>query len=100
LERATTDRYRQHIDLNITPYIGALKLPKLTLPVLRVWQDRLRSDGKTQATVKGATVALSSILAEAMARGLAAQNVLRAMPRRKSTNRLLNFSAADKLMRI
>src|ERR1700753_154815 len=34
LERSTTDKYRNHVDLHIKPLIGAVKLARLSAPVV------------------------------------------------------------------
>ena len=44
LERATMAPYRQHLNLHIVPLIGAVKLSRLTAPMARAFEDRLRLD--------------------------------------------------------
>jgi integrase len=75
LEYATIKSYRAHLDLHITPLIGATKLSALTVPFVRAFEDRLR-EKRSPALTKAVLVSLSSILNEAMDRGLVAQNVL------------------------
>jgi integrase len=74
IERSTLDGYRQHLDLHITPLIGATKLAALTVPFVRTFEDRLRQE-RSPAMVKKVLASLSSILADAQDRGLVAQNV-------------------------
>jgi integrase len=79
LERSTTESYRQHLDDHIVPYIGAVKLSHLTVPLVREFMDRLRSDGRSSAMIKKVVGDLGSILADAQERGLVAQNVVRSL---------------------
>src|SRR5215472_3237924 len=74
IERSTLDGYRQHLDLHITPLIGATKLAALTVPSVRTFEDRLRQE-RSAAMVKKVLASLSSILSDAQDRGLVAQNV-------------------------
>jgi integrase len=50
----------------------------LTVPLVRAFEDRLRTD-RSPAMVRKVMVALSSILADAQERGLLAQNVVRSL---------------------
>ena len=90
LERATTVVYETHLRLHITPLIGKVKLADFTVPAARAFEDRLRQPddehptGRSAAMVKKVLVSLSSILTDAMDRGLVAQNVAR--HRRRSKN--------------
>ncbi|HLG85127.1 MAG TPA: tyrosine-type recombinase/integrase [Bradyrhizobium sp.] len=89
LERATVDQYQQHLKFHINPYLGALKLPALTVAVVREWQDKLRngvpapaqreSEPRSPAMVKKVTTSLSSLLSDAMERGKVGHNVVRSM---------------------
>jgi integrase len=76
LERTSLVVYRQRADLHITPILGALKLSQLTVPLVRGFEDRLRRDGRSPATVRNARRALGALLADAQERGLVAQNVV------------------------
>jgi integrase len=75
LERSTLVNYRQHLDLHIVPLIGTIKLGDFTLPRVAQFEDALRLN-RSSAMVKKILVSLSSVLAEAQERGLAAQNVM------------------------
>jgi integrase len=83
LELATVESYRQHLKDHIVPFIGAMKLSQLTVPVVRDLMDRLRADGRSPAMIKRVIGDLGSILADAQERGLLGQNVVRGLSRRK-----------------
>jgi integrase len=83
LEPATVDSYRQHLDDHIVPYIGAVKLSHLTVPLVREFMDRLRADKRSPAMIKRVIGDLGSILADAMERGKLAQNVVRSLSQKK-----------------
>jgi integrase len=72
-----------HLRDYIVPYVGALKLSQLTVPVVREFMDRLRADGRSPAMIKRVVGDLGSILADAQERGLVAQNVVRSLSRKK-----------------
>ncbi len=88
LERSTLDAYRQHLDIHIRPYLGAVKLSQMTAPMVREFEDSLRSgtplpasDAPAQrprsaAMVKKVRTSLSSLLADAQERGLVGRNVV------------------------
>lgn len=76
-EQATTEQYRQHLDLHIAPFIGDTKLTAFNAPTLSAFEDRLRDDGRSPAMVRKVRVSLGSLLAHAQRRGLAARNVVR-----------------------
>jgi len=65
------------------PYLGAVKLSQLTVPVVRNFMDKLRADRRSPAMVKRVVGDLGSILADAQERGEVAQNVVRSLSRRK-----------------
>jgi integrase len=84
VERSTLNQYRSHAELHIKPLIGNLKLVDLTPSNLAQFRDMLRSpsrsDGRgpcSPALTAKVLTSLSSILAEAMARGDVARNALR-----------------------
>lgn len=85
LERTTLDQRRQHLKFHITPFLGPLKLNKITVPTVRSWQDQLRTAGRSPAMVKRASVSLGSILADSQDRGLVIRNAVREMSRTRST---------------
>jgi integrase len=73
LERSTLVQYPNHLDLHITPLIGKTKLTAITVPFVRAFEDRLRED-RSPAMVRKTIASLSSILSDALERGLVAQN--------------------------
>jgi integrase len=83
LEASTVESYQQHLDHHIVPYIGAVKLSQLTVPGVRNFMDRLRSDGRSPAMIKRLVGDLGSILSDAQERGEVAQNVVRSLSKRR-----------------
>jgi integrase len=83
LEPTTTAAYQQHIDLHIVPALGATKLPAITAPMVRAFEDALRAGSspfdtpRSPAMVKRIIRSLGSILSDAQERGLVARNVVR-----------------------
>jgi integrase len=82
VERSTLEHYRQHLDLHITPFIGPIKLSQLTMPMVRAFEDRLRTI-RSPAMVRKIMGSLSAILADAQERGLVGQNVARGLRDRR-----------------
>src|SRR5262245_4062540 len=76
LERTSITAYRQHVELHIVPFLGALRLSQLTVPLVRGFEDRLRRDGRSAAMVRKARRSLGSLIADAQERGLGGQNVV------------------------
>src|SRR5258708_3639629 len=83
LERATLDDYQRILDMHIVPFLGPVKLSKLSAPTVRDFRDRLGEAGRTPVMVKRIVSALSAILADAHEAGLVAQNVVRSLTNRK-----------------
>ncbi|PWE57911.1 site-specific integrase [Metarhizobium album] len=84
LERTTVDQRRQHLNLHIIPFVGAVKLSKVTAPWVRAFQDQLRSEGRSAAMVKRVTISLGSILADAQGRGLVVRNAVHELSKARS----------------
>jgi integrase len=82
LERTTLNYYQQHVDLHITPLIGTVRLSQLTVPMVRAFEDRLRTD-RSSVMVRRVIGSLGAILADAQERGLVAQNVVRSLRGRR-----------------
>jgi integrase len=80
LERATVDQYKQHLKLHIAPLIGATKLSQLTVPAVRLFEDRLAKD-RSPILAHKVLRSLGAIIADAQERGLVAQNVVRSLRR-------------------
>jgi integrase len=86
LERATLVDYRRHLELHIVPLLGAVKLSQLTVPMVRSFADTLRKNGTSSAMVRKLRVSLSSILTDALERGLVAQNIIKGMRKQRRGN--------------
>lgn len=83
LERATIEDYERHLRMHIVPYLGASKLPSLSIAKIRAFEDELREAGRSAAMIKKVLVSLGSLLADAQERGLVARNVVRDMKGRR-----------------
>jgi integrase len=109
LERTTLDGYRQHLRDHINPYLGGIKLPALTVAIVRDWQDKLRkgtpapgqsaAEPRSADMVKRVTGTLGSVLADAQERGHVAQNVVRSLKanRKRGKERKAERRAKGKL---
>ena len=86
-ERTTIVQRRQHVEGHILPFIGAMKLNKLSVPAISTFQDQLRSAGRSSDMIKRVTISLGGIISEAQRRGLAAQNPIRSMSRTDATEK-------------
>ena len=75
LERATMTQYRSHVSYHIAPLIGAVKLSRLTIPMVQQFADELLAAGRSRPLTRKVLTSLKSLIKEAMRRGLAAQNV-------------------------
>lgn len=87
LERTTIDGYRQHVRLHIMPHVGALKLSRLSVPMVNSFRDQLRADGCSRDMVKRVINSLAALVSEAQARGLVAVNNVRSVTRAKRGKR-------------
>lgn len=85
LERATIEDYERHLRMHIVPFIGASKLPSLSIAKIRAFEDQLREAGRSAAMIKKVLVSLGSLLADAQERGLVARNVVRDMKGRRGS---------------
>jgi integrase len=82
LERSTLAQYRQHLKHHIAPLIGTVKLARLTVPMVREFEDQLRVD-RSPAMVRKVLKSLSAIIADAQERGSVAQNVVRGLRKQR-----------------
>ena len=82
LERSTLDYYQQHLNRHIVPLIGAVKLSRLSVPMVRGFEDKLAID-RSRTMVRKARVSLGALLTDAQERGLVGQNVVRALRARR-----------------
>jgi integrase len=76
LERASIHQYRTHLDLHIKPFLGLHKLAELTPAAVQSFRNVLVRQGRSRALAGKVVSSLGSILAEAMARGQTARNVV------------------------
>ena len=77
LEVATVVDYKRAVSMHIGPYIGNVKLSDLSAPMVRAFEDKLRSEGRSAAMVRRIRAALSMLLSDALERGSVARNVVR-----------------------
>jgi integrase len=73
LERSTLAKYRNHVELHIDPFIGGVKLARLSPPMIEQFRDDLLGR-MSWAMARKVLTSLKSILAEATRRGLVARN--------------------------
>jgi len=71
--RSSLRQYKNHVDLHILPLIGAVKLAKLSTPVVQLFRDKLL-ETRSRPLARKVLASLKSIIGEAMRRGLVAQN--------------------------
>ena len=84
LEASTVAQYRQHLDLHIMPFIGAIKLAELGPGTIKDFRNTLISQGRSRVMAKKVVSSLGSILADAMAGGRVARNVVREQAKQHS----------------
>jgi integrase len=95
LQRATLVDYRRHLDLHIIPYLGEVRLSRLTAPMVADFKTKLRNGApapgqdtgakRSPAMVKKIMTSLGSIVSQAQADNLVAQNVVRAARKQRRT---------------
>ncbi len=73
LEPSTLGKYRNHAKLHIEPYMGAVKLARLSAPNVEQFKDHLL-DNLSRPMARKVLGSLKAILSEAQRRGLVAQN--------------------------
>ncbi|MDO9411975.1 MAG: site-specific integrase [Pseudolabrys sp.] len=83
LEQSTLDQYEQHLRLHILPFIGREKLSQLTVPLVRAFQDRLDSEGRSSAMIRAIIGSLGAMLGDAQERGLVVRNAVRELRGRR-----------------
>ena len=87
LERSTLTMYRQQLSLHIEPYLGAVRLSQLNAPMVREFEDKLARDGRSGPMVRKVRVSLSSLISDALERGLVSHNVVRELRARRKPGR-------------
>jgi integrase len=88
LERTTILAYQQHVDLHIVPYIGTVKLSRLSTPAVNAFRDQLLDTGRSRDMVRRTLASLAALVGEAQARGLVAVNNVGAVTKIKRGKRL------------
>ncbi|MGE3993423.1 tyrosine-type recombinase/integrase [Pseudorhodoplanes sp.] len=94
LERATLAQYRQHVELHIKPFIGRVKLSKLSTPMIVDFREALRSEepipgqlygrARSPALIRKILTSLGSLIAYAKESGkIAGANPVRELARSK-----------------
>jgi integrase len=83
LERTTIIAYQQHVDLHIVPYIGTVKLSRLSAPAVNAFRDQLLDAGRSRDMVRRVLASLAALVGEAQSRGLVATNNVRAVTKTK-----------------
>lgn len=87
LELTTILAYRQHVDLHIVPYIGTVKLSRLSAPAVNAFRDQLLDAGRSRDMVRRVLASLAALVGEAQARGLVATNNVRTVSKTKRGKR-------------
>jgi integrase len=85
-ERTTVEAYEGQLIRHIEPFIGTIKLTKLSGPMVRAFEDDLLAAGRSPALTKKVMVSLGSLLGDALERGLVGRNVAREMRRRRGSS--------------
>lgn len=92
LEPTTIQMYQQHLDIHIKPFIGRVKLSRLSIKSVRDFEDQLhkaphivrgKPAKRSAQMVHGVMGSLGSILADAHERGLVGKNVVSEMRRNR-----------------
>ncbi|WAJ30971.1 tyrosine-type recombinase/integrase [Antarcticirhabdus aurantiaca] len=99
LERTTLLQYDQLLRLHIATELGTTLLSRLTVPMVRQFEDKLLETGRSAALVRKILVALGSLLSDAQERGLVVRNVVRekSRTRQRGTDRRREKRAKGKL---
>ena len=77
LERSTIKQRDEHIRLHIKPFLGDVKLSRLTAPKVDDFVKTLRDNGRSIAMRRKLLTNLKTIISHAQTSGLVAQNVAR-----------------------
>jgi integrase len=80
LERSTTEAYKQLLRDHIAPALGHYRLSQLTAPLVRKFEDDLKTSRPLKKKIRGA---LGMLLADAQERGLVSRNVVRELTSRR-----------------
>ncbi len=77
LERSTIVGYNSHLKHHIKPVLGAVKLSRLTGPMVRDFERKLLEGGRSTVLAHRIVISLGAILAHAQEEGRVARNVVR-----------------------
>jgi integrase len=83
LERSSIDQRKRHLKFHIEEFLGDTLVSKLSVPLIREFEDKLRENGRSAAMIKKVLVSLGGILGDAVERGLATRNPVRDMRQRR-----------------
>ena len=97
LEETSLAQYREHLDLHIKPFIGGMKLNRLSVPVIRTFSDDLRAEGRSAVMVRYVLRSFGSILSDAQERGLIIRNPVREMRARRRRRKADSHDKRDRL---
>jgi hypothetical protein len=91
LEPSTLNEYRRLFERHIRPHLGAIKLSKLTAPIVVDFRARLRNGSygyaRSATLAKQAMTVLGAILSDALQSGRVAQNVVASLGRGRQRGR-------------
>lgn len=76
LERSTVGQYEQHAKYHINPFLGDVKLSRLTAPMVNDFRNKLL-ETRSRALARKVLTSLKSLVSEAQKEGRVAQNVAR-----------------------
>jgi integrase len=79
LVRSSLKQNREHLELHIAPFIGDVKLTRLSVPAIRAFETDLRANGRSPAMTKKVLSSLGGIIADALERGRVMHNPVREM---------------------
>jgi integrase len=61
LERGTLKQYGEHVRLHLVPFIGSVKLSKLSTPAVHDFREKLRKAGRSPTLIRKVLTSLGSI---------------------------------------
>ena len=76
LEHGTLVQYRQHLELHIAPFLGRVKLARLTPAHVQRLRDQLTEAGRSRDMVRRVIFSLGALLGAAISYGKLAKNVV------------------------
>ena len=100
LVRSSLKQCGEHLRLHIKPFLGSMKLSKLTVPAVRAFEEQLRTSGRSPAMTRKVLSSLGSIVSDAMERGLASHNPLLEMRTKRRKRRTKDTRERRKQLKI